>query len=184
MARWPPSISLVDGLDPSAAEDAARSQVECRGQRCSSRLGQQFRVNSGGCATDTTPLRTYFFVIGCALVGIGDVEPIGSDCSSRVYQAVQTQFGRVVAGKVLTGTDPVEQKQFDLESRALGRLASHPGTVLEHGAGLTCDGDRTRCSNNATQDRWPVALRAGRFHRCDPACWRNALQHQQGLTRP
>jgi len=49
--------------------------------------------------------------------GIADAEPIGSGGSSRVYRAAQTQLGRLVAVKVLTGTDPVEQKQVDRRRR-------------------------------------------------------------------
>lgn len=89
--------------------------------------------------------------------GILDAELVGSGGSARVYRATQAQLGRIVAVKVLIGSDPAERKQFDRESMALGRLASHPGIVAVHDAGLTELGDPYLllefCSGGPLSDR-------------------------------
>ena len=73
--------------------------------------------------------------------GLTDAVLIGSGGSSKVYRATQAHLGRPVAVKVLLGTAPAEQKQFDRESKALGRLATHPGIVAVYDAGFTAQGD-------------------------------------------
>lgn len=73
--------------------------------------------------------------------GYVDIVEIGRGASSIVYRAVQPEFGREVAIKVLTAAvTPGTWWRFERECRAVGALSGHPAIVTVYEAGRTGDG--------------------------------------------
>lgn len=70
------------------------------------------------------------------------VRPIGSGSSAVVWQARDTEIGRDVAVKVLSGADAsgLRTSRLEQEARALARLADVPGICALHEVGRTADG--------------------------------------------
>lgn len=74
--------------------------------------------------------------------GISGAVEIGRGGFATVYRAEQTDLGRTVAVKVLTGVEASERHRtrFMRELTAMGRLSDHPYVVPIHDAGFTSDG--------------------------------------------
>lgn len=74
--------------------------------------------------------------------GYRDLERIGSGASSVVYRALQVEFDRTVALKVLNADDADDpaRKRFAREKTIIGRLGSHPHVVQVFEAAFTADG--------------------------------------------
>lgn len=76
--------------------------------------------------------------------GLEVVELIGSGGFSRVYRAVQSEFGREVAVKVLRidGRDEEVRYSFQRECALTGRLTGHPNVLTVLGSGFVpCDAE-------------------------------------------
>ncbi len=80
--------------------------------------------------------------IDLGIAGIGPAEPLARGGSAQVYLAEQTDFGRMVAIKVLDGfvADDDAFRRFDRECRIIGRVSDHPNIVVVHGRGQTTEG--------------------------------------------
>jgi serine/threonine-protein kinase PknK len=70
------------------------------------------------------------------------VRPIGSGSSAVVWQARDTEVGRDVAVKVLSGTDTsgARTSRLEQEARALARLVDVAGLCTLHEVGCTAEG--------------------------------------------
>jgi Protein kinase domain len=78
-------------------------------------------------------------MVELGIAGIVDAVEIGRGGFAVVYRALQVDFQREVAVKVLTGAhlDDRNRERFDRERRALGTLSSHPNIVPVYSAGYT-----------------------------------------------
>jgi hypothetical protein len=76
---------------------------------------------------------------GFTIAGYSDVRLIGRGGFSTVYRALQTQYERVVALKVLDVglEDERTRRQYQRECAATGRLSSHPNIVTIIDSGFT-----------------------------------------------
>ncbi|QYG94099.1 protein kinase [Iamia sp. SCSIO 61187] len=74
--------------------------------------------------------------------GYDDLVEIGRGGFAVVYRARQVRLQRLVAVKVLTGTDTSDAalERFERECGAVGALSGHPNVVAVHDAGTTADG--------------------------------------------
>lgn len=74
--------------------------------------------------------------------GYRDFRLIGEGGFSKVYEALQIQFDRRVAVKVLSIGDgrPFDRAAYDAERRSMGVLSSHPNIVTIYDSGVTADG--------------------------------------------
>lgn len=74
--------------------------------------------------------------------GYRDLAVIGSGATSVVYRALQIEFDRPVAVKVLTVDDPNDptRHRFEREKATIGRLGDHPNIVQVLEAATTEDG--------------------------------------------
>jgi hypothetical protein len=79
---------------------------------------------------------------GLEIRGYRDLVRIGSGATSVVYRALQVQFDRHVAVKVITADDPEDpaRKRFAREKALIGRLGGHPNIVQVFDADFTADG--------------------------------------------
>lgn len=76
-------------------------------------------------------------------LGIGGLDhatKLGAGTSAVVYRARQVDLDREVAVKILSGTDDAFVRQFNQETKALGKLGQHPNVVTVYDTGLTDDG--------------------------------------------
>lgn len=74
--------------------------------------------------------------------GLTRATPFASGGSSVVYEALQTDFGRRVAVKILRG--PAEERirrRFERERQVAGRLMGHPGILDVYAGGVTRNGE-------------------------------------------
>ena len=73
--------------------------------------------------------------------GYSGLTEIGRGGFGIVYRALQLEFNRTVALKILTGAfDDAARGRFDRERAAVGSLSGHPNVVTVYAAGLTTDG--------------------------------------------
>ncbi len=81
-------------------------------------------------------------MVDLGIPGLIDAVEIGRGGFAVVYRALQVDFQRAVAVKVLTGAhiDERNRERFDRERRALGALSSHPNIVPVYAAGYTDTG--------------------------------------------
>ena len=75
--------------------------------------------------------------------GLTDLVVVGQGGFGVVYRAIDERFGRVVAVKVISGTDISESvlARFERECRAVGALSGHPNIVAVHSNGTTDSGE-------------------------------------------
>ncbi len=81
-------------------------------------------------------------MVDLGIPGLIDAVEIGRGGFAVVYRAMQVDFQREVAVKILTGAhiDDRNRERFDRERRALGALSSHPNIVPVYAAGYTSTG--------------------------------------------
>ncbi len=80
--------------------------------------------------------------VDLGLVGYSGYQEIGRGGFSVVYKAIQTDFDRTVAIKVISGTaDDQTLMRFERECRTMGTLSDHPNIVTVFGNGRTEKGD-------------------------------------------
>jgi len=80
--------------------------------------------------------------VDLGLVGYSGYQEIGRGGFSVVYKAIQTDFDRTVAIKVISGTaDDQTLMRFERECRTMGTLSDHPNIVTVFGNGRTDKGD-------------------------------------------
>ncbi|HSO97264.1 MAG TPA: serine/threonine-protein kinase [Acidimicrobiia bacterium] len=74
--------------------------------------------------------------------GYIDLREVGRGGFGIVYRALQVEFNRTVALKVLTNVsdDPAARARFERECLAMGSLSGHPNIVTVYAAGYTIDG--------------------------------------------
>jgi serine/threonine protein kinase len=74
--------------------------------------------------------------------GYLELREVGRGGFGIVYRAVQVEFNRTVALKVLTNVsdDPSARARFERECLAMGSLSGHPNIVTVYAAGYTVDG--------------------------------------------
>lgn len=74
--------------------------------------------------------------------GYVDLVYLGHGATSVVYRALEVEFDRRVAVKVLDSADPAESshRRFAQEKALIGRLSGHPHIVQVFKAGATADG--------------------------------------------
>ena len=71
--------------------------------------------------------------------GFVDLVEVGHGGFAVVYRALQQEYGRTVALKVLSGgvLDEASLERFNRELRAMGSLSNHPNIVTVYSAGVT-----------------------------------------------
>ncbi len=80
--------------------------------------------------------------VDLGLPGYTDYHEIGRGGFSVVYKATQSDFGRTVAIKVISGSaDETTMMRFERECRTMGTLSDHPNIVTVFGNGRTEKGD-------------------------------------------
>jgi len=73
--------------------------------------------------------------------GYSGLTEVGRGGFGIVYRALQLEFNRTVALKILTGVfDDAARGRFERERAAVGSLSGHPNVVTVYAAGLTTDG--------------------------------------------
>jgi serine/threonine protein kinase len=104
--------------------------------------------------------------------GFDDFVEIGRGGFAIVYRARQTDFGRLVALKILTvSLDELSLSRFDRERHALGALSGHPNIVVVYTSGVT-DDDRPFLAMEYLEG----GSLADRLDREGPMPWRDALE--------
>lgn len=108
--------------------------------------------------------------IDIGIAGLRDAVLVGRGGSAAVYAAVETEFDRRVAVKILHGVDESGRQRFATER--LGRLSNNPNIVTVHRSGLTDRGEpylvTEYVSGGSLQDR---------LEQVGPIPWTEAVGH-------
>ena len=106
-----------------------------------------------------------------AIPGLADLTEIGRGGFGVVYRATETELGREVAVKLLTGPlDERSRTRFERERRAMGVLSSHPNIVTVFRSGNAPSGEPF-----LVMEYLPGGSYADRLRQAGPMDWRQVL---------